>query len=144
MTEPPLLAQRCQWCRAPAPYNEGTRCYHPVPPVECRVHGKQTDLNLVARGRRAVVKCTHYGNAWVVLFADPIDDEKEHGTYTIQFAMVGAGQEVYKIPPLRGQCPHEVYDKLVREMQGGARPSANRIPDPSTRSTQPGKELQDG
>lgn len=136
-----VLAQRCKWCNAPAPYNEGTRCQHGSPPRECRIHGSLTDLNLVARGRHAVIKCTHHGQGWVVLWATPIGDDREHGSYVVQFVMVGVGQERYKIEPQKGTCPHAVYDQLVREMRAGARPSVNRIPGIETRIAQPGKEL---
>lgn len=139
-----VLAQPCAWCRALAPYNEGTHCAHGLPPVGCPTHGRWTDLNLVARGRRAVIKCTHYGGAWVVLFANPIADDKQFGTYTIQFAMTGVGQERYDIGPATKTCPHMVYDQLVREMRTGARPSVNRIPKIEGQITEPGKELPHG
>lgn len=103
-----------------------------------------TDLNLVARGKRAVIKCAHYGNAFVALYADPIGDDKEHGTYTVQFAMVGVGSEIYTIPARAGQCPHQVFDRLTVEMATGARPSHNRVPDAGTRSAEPGQELPRG
>lgn len=139
MTE--VLAQRCAWCDKTGPYNEGTRCAHGAPPVECRIHGLLTDLNLVARGRHAVIKCTHYGKGWVALWAEPIADDKEHGAYVVQFVVVGVGQERYRIAPQTATCPHAVYDQLVREMRAGARPSINRIPSIETRIAEPGKEL---
>jgi hypothetical protein len=141
---PALLAAGhmiCTWCQSGRIYDDGTRCQHGEPPVDCKTHGRWTDLNLVARGRRAVIKCTHYGNAWVVLFADPIGDDKEYGTYTLQFAMVGVGQERYVIRSRSHVCPHFVYDKLVAEMRAGARPSQNRVPPIEGDVAEPGKEL---
>lgn len=136
--------RRCMWCLRHAVYTDGTGCQHGPPPRECAVHGKWTDLNLVARGRRAVIKCTHYGNAWVALYSNPIADDREHGSYTIQFAMVGVGQEQYNIEAGRVTCPHFVYDALVVDMRSGARPSANRIPDITTRIVKPGEGLGNG
>lgn len=135
--------RRCMWCDGHAVYTDGTGCQHGPPPVACTIHGGWTDLNLVSRGRRAVIKCTHHGGAWVVLYANPVGDDKEHGSYTIQFAMMGVGQEQYNIGPRLATCPHRVYDKLVEDMRGGARPSANRVPDPQTQTTDAGKELPD-
>lgn len=139
-----VLARRCLWCDRLGPYNEGSLCRHPPPNNECSVHGRWTDINLVTRGRRAVVKCAHYGQAWVVLFADPIADDKDRGTYTLQFAMVGVGQEQYTIEAKKLLCPHHIFDKLVAEMREGARPSANRVPPPESQVVDPGKELPHG
>lgn len=141
MVDAPVLAQRCHWCNSPGPYIEGSKCVHPPPPSECQFHGRWTDLNLVTRGRRAVIKCAHYGQAWVVLFADPIADDQSFGTYTLQFAMVGVGQEQYTIKSRQHLCPHFVFDKLVAEMYAGARPSANRVPPPESQIVEPGKGL---
>lgn len=105
------------------------------------MHGRWTDLNLVVRGKRAVIKCTHVGNVFVVLYADPISDLADVGSYTVQFGEVGRGSEVYTIPHHRYQCPHEVYDKLVAGMQLGQRPDANRVPQPQDQTTTPGTEL---
>lgn len=138
-----IANRRCMWCLHHAVYTGGTGCQHGAPPVECRVHGPLTDLNLVARGRHAVIKCTHYGQGWVALWAAPIADDKDHGSYVVQFVMVGVGQERYKIEPKKGTCPHAAYDQLVREMRAGARPSASRIPGIETRIATPGKELPD-
>lgn len=135
------MSAACTWCARRRVYDDGTRCAHGPPPVDCLVHGGLTDLNLVARGRRAVVKCTHYGNAWVVMYADPIADDKEHGSYTLVFTMLGVGHEQYGVLALGGTCPHYAYDQLVAEMRSGARPNASRIPDPGQARTQPGKEL---
>lgn len=96
----------------------------------CAVHSRYTDINLVARGRRAVVKCAHYGTATVVLYADPSADDDMWGTYTLQFAMQGVGQELYLIPPRQGVCPHAAFDSLVRDMRDGARPSRERVNGP--------------
>lgn len=135
-------SDRCLWCSRPGIYKDGTQCKHGTPPKMCKMHGRWTDLNLVARGRRAVVKCTHYGNAFVVLFADPIADDKAFGTYSIQFGMLGVGSELYTVPPQQYECPHYVYDSLVKDMRKGARPSINRIPDPVKRRTTPGQGLE--
>jgi hypothetical protein len=129
---------KCHWCLQPGTYRN---CQHGEPPRDCPIHGRWTDLSLVARGRHAIIKCVHYGNAWVALWACPIADDKEYGTYKVQFAMVGVGQELYTIPPLQGTCPHDAFDRLVDSMLAGARPSANRIPDPTTRVARPGESL---
>lgn len=142
-----LPTDKCTWCHKPGAYKDGTGCVHGQPPVDCKEHGRLTDLNLVARGRRAVVKCAHYGNACVVLYADPIGDDKEHGSYTVVFIIQrgdGVGGERYTIPPQSHQCPHEIFDTLVREMRGGVRPHPSRVPDPSTRTAKPGEELRHG
>lgn len=139
-----LPTDRCKWCHRPGAYKDGTGCTHPVPPIECPVHGRYTDINLVSRGRPAVVKCTHHGNAYVVLYADPIADAKEWGTYSIVFHVVGVGTEQYTIEPKSLQCPHKVFDTLVLEMRAGARPHPNRVGDPSTRIAKPGEELRHG
>lgn len=139
-----LPTDKCTWCHRPGAYKDGTGCVHSLPPVDCKEHGKLTDINLVARGRRAVVKCTHYDNAYVVLYADPIGDDKEYGSYTIAFSMRGVGSEVYTILPHMGECPHKIYDMLVSEMRAGARPHPSRVGDPSTRIAKPGEELRHG
>lgn len=146
VSDVPLLVRPggCHWCLRPGPYAEGTTCTHGQPPVGCAIHGALTDLNLVARGRRAVVKCAHHGSAFVALYADPIGDDKERGSYTVHFAMSGVGSEVYQIPAQRHQCPHEVFDRLVGEMRAGIRPSQNRVPNPATRVAPPGQELPHG
>lgn len=137
-----LPTDKCNWCGAPGAYMSGTRCMHD-PPVTCPVHGKWTDINLVARGRRAVVKCSHYGEGGVVLYADPIRDADMYGSYSLQFYWPGLGSEMYTIPPQRAICPHESFDALVRDMRAGARPSPNRVPQPQNQTTTPGESLDD-
>jgi hypothetical protein len=133
-----LPTDKCTWCWAPGAYRN---CVHGRAPYECPEHGRWTDLNLVTRGKRAVVKCAHYGSACVVLYADPIADLAEIGSYTVQFAQLGVGQEVYTLPPRQHVCPHDVFDRLVGEMRKGVRPSQNRVPSPQLDTTKPGEAL---
>lgn len=133
-----LPTDKCSWCWAPGAYRN---CVHGLPPVDCPTHGRWTDLNLVARGRRAAVKCIHLGTAFVVLWVNPISDNKSHGSYLVQFAMLGVGSELYTIEPMTMTCPHSVFDKLVGEMREGKRPSVNRVPSPDTKTTQPGEDF---
>jgi len=141
-----LPTDRCKWCDRPGSYQAGTKCSHAagVESVQaCSVHRRWADINLVTRGRRAVVKCRHLGNAAVVLWADPIADDAEVGTYTVQFAAIGHGQEMYTIPPHKGTCPHFIFDRLVADMLAGARPSPNRVPPPESKIAKPGESLND-
>lgn len=131
----------CTWCARGSIYADGTGCAHGAPPADCLIHGGATDLNLVARGRRAVIKCTHYANSWVVMYADPIGDDKDWSSYTIVFTVLGVGHEQYQVGAQRQTCPHYVYDSLVEDMRNGARPHPSRVPDPGQTRTTPGKEL---
>lgn len=112
-----------------------------APIHECTVHARWTDLNLIARGRRAAIKCVHYGEGAVVLWADPSDDVSMWFTYTLQFYWPGIGQELYTVPPQHGVCPHESFDELVKDMLGGARPHPNRVPPAESRKAKPGESL---
>lgn len=124
-----LPTDKCKWCGRPGAYMAGTKCISANREVlACPTHQRWTDPNLVARGRRCAVKCAHYMQGAVVLWANPSADDDPWISYMIQFYWPGLGEEQYTIVHGQGTCPHATFDSFVLEMRKGVRPNPSHVP----------------